>query len=127
MRKYYNEARFSGHSGPVVALIVHHVEHAALLYSASQDNTIRAWDMDTLSCVHIFDAHAGEVRAMELCQCGAIATVRESGGGDVGGGGGGSGGCGAGGDGSGMVLVSGRNLNRKEVTIMVDTFPSFSR
>ncbi|XP_015584409.1 zinc finger CCCH domain-containing protein 48 isoform X2 [Ricinus communis] len=50
------------HTGAVVCLIVGNGEK--MLYSGSTDGTIRAWDVDTLQCVHILNEHTDAVTSL---------------------------------------------------------------
>ena len=53
----------AGHTGTVFALLVIGQE----LWSCSQDKTVRVWDIDTLHCRRVLEAHQDEV----LCLCSA--------------------------------------------------------
>ncbi|EEF50425.1 zinc finger CCCH domain-containing protein 48 [Ricinus communis] len=52
----------NAHTGAVICLIVGNGEKR--LYSGSTDGTIRAWDVDTLQCVHTLNEHADAVTSL---------------------------------------------------------------
>ena len=53
-------ATLQGHTGTVFCLIVHN----NILYSGSDDNTIRAWNLDTNECITALQGHTGYVKCL---------------------------------------------------------------
>lgn len=52
------------HTGPVVAMASRPTPQGGLLYTAAMDNTIRAWDADTLECIKCMKEKKQEITAM---------------------------------------------------------------
>ena len=53
-------ATLQGHTNVVYCLIVHN----NILYSGSDDNTIRAWNLDTNQCITTLQGHTNDVNCL---------------------------------------------------------------
>ncbi|CDZ96894.1 Cdc4 and related F-box and WD-40 proteins [Phaffia rhodozyma] len=43
------------------------IDPGKMLFSGSDDGTIRLWDLNTKDCVRIFEGHVGQVQSLRLC------------------------------------------------------------
>ncbi|KAJ4797322.1 zinc finger WD40 repeat protein 1 [Rhynchospora pubera] len=79
--QFYPAASLTGHSDAVRSLIIGGA--TPTLYSSSQDNSIKAWDLTTLECVHTLSDHTDAVMSLLfwgqfLLSCSLDKTVKVS-------------------------------------------------
>jgi WD40 repeat protein len=58
------EHLLTGHGRPVLALVLD--EPSGRLYSSSMDATVRAWNLDDMSCVAVIRGHSKPVTKLQL-------------------------------------------------------------
>ncbi|KAF5330734.1 hypothetical protein D9619_005750 [Psilocybe cf. subviscida] len=56
----------SGSTSPLGASASSHIDPGKMLFSASDDGTIKLWDLNLRACVRQFTGHVGQVQSMKL-------------------------------------------------------------
>ena len=55
---------FSGHSGPVWACAM--TSDNKVIFSGSEDKTLKMWDAETQECLHTFEGHANTINGLDV-------------------------------------------------------------